>query len=189
MEELWAAIPRLGIRKWKDDDVIMMFKIAYWLCLRSDEYIGILAENFDLERRQLFLGKTKTEDAGFAVIPEVFLPELALYLIDKHGPLFPGVNYAIVYNWLKRLGKMLDIPALTTPRSITKEETITHIFRKSIGKDMLYGLRGNKAPVNFISKAMRHKGNRAMESTFQYLKISDEELKEWWKENNKDQVI
>lgn len=172
------TIPQLHIRKWKDQDVAMVvFKIPYWLGLRMGESIRLTAEDFDLEKKECYLGKTKTHKEDEAPIPDDFIPELKSYLEGKTGLLLPGCNYQVVYNWLKRLGKMLDIPALITSQAITGEKTVTHIFRKSIGKDMLYGIHGPKAPLNVVSKQLRHND---LVTTSKYLKVGIEDVKDWW---------
>jgi len=171
------AIPRLNIRKWNDDDVRMLFKIAYWCGLRMIEATRLKAEDFNLLLREVYLGLTKTKKEDYAAIPTPFIPELEEFLKNKKGSLFPDCNSQIVRVWLTKLGKMLDIPALTTPESETGEKTKTHIFRKSIGKDLLYGTHGNKAPLNIISKTLRHK---SMDTTTKYLQAQNEDVKVWW---------
>ena len=172
-EELLAAIPRLSIRKWTIPQVQMLFKISYWCGLRINEAIQLQVEDFDLELKRIALGQTKTEKQGKATIPDLFIDELTIYLMDKSGPLFEGMNYYIVYNWLARLGKMLNIKALTTPQSESGEKTKTHIFRKSVGKDMVYGTFGAKQPLNLVQKKLRHS---TLDMTSDYLKVSDEDV-------------
>lgn len=172
--ELLAAIPNLKIRKWLDRDVEMLFKLCYWCGLRINEAVRLKAVDFDLELRRVYLGKTKTEKAGKATIPILFLPELKEWLQDKEGELFPKMNRFRVHNWLARLGQMLNIEALITPQSDTGEKTKTHIFRKSVGKDMLYGTRdGRKQPLNVVQKKLRHTN---LDMTSNYLKVSDEDV-------------
>lgn len=184
MNQMIMAIPDLKIRKWNDSDIAMLFKICYWLALRMGEAIRLNAEDFDLLRLECYLGKTKTEKEDYATIPMPFLPELTLYLLDKKGPLFPKLNYHVVYSWIIKLGKLLNISALQTSQYITGEKTKTHIFRKSMAKDMLFGTHtpGRKAPVNIISKQLRHKGKNAMYMTERYLRVDNETVKDWWKE-------
>ena len=173
-----TTIPSLKIRKWKDEDVAMVvFKIPYWCGLRMGESIRLCAEDFNLSEKTIYLGKTKTHKEDYAPIPDIFLPELGQYLLGKEGQLLPKCNYYTVYHWLKQLGKMLDIPALTTHQSITGEKTVTHIFRKSIGKDMLYGIHGPKAPLNIVAKQLRHND---LVTTSKYLKVGIEDVKDWW---------
>lgn len=177
-----AAIPRLNIRKWLDDDVAMVvFKIPYWLGLRMGEAIRLNAEDFDLTNKECYLGKTKTHKEDYAPIPDDFIPELQAWLYGRTGPLLKDCSYQVVYMWLKRLGKMLDIPALNTPQAVTGEKTVTHIFRKSIGKDMLYGVHGSKAPLNVVSKQLRHND---LITTSKYLKVGIDDVKDWWQTKN-----
>jgi len=169
------TIPSLRIRKWKNDDIVMLFKIAYWCALRISEAARLTAEDFDIEMKRVYLGKTKTETAGKATIPEAFLPEITEYLSEKKGQLFPKLNRFIVSNWINRLGKMLDIPAWTTPQAITGEKTKSHIFRKSVGKDMIYGTYGVKQPLNIVQRKLRH---TTLNMTTRYLKVEDEDVKD-----------
>ena len=174
LDDLLTAVPSLQIRKWLDVDVQMLFKICYWCGLRINEAIKLKVEDFDLDLRRVYLGKTKTEKAGKATIPELFLLELKAWLQDKKGELFPKMNRFRAHVWLQKLGEMLNIEALTTPQSVTGEKTKTHIFRKSVGKDMLYGARdGRKQPLNVVQKKLRHTN---LDMTSNYLKVSDEDV-------------
>ena len=174
-DRLLAAIPRLNIRKWTVEQVQFLFKISYWCGLRINEAIKLSVEDFDLVLKRVELGKTKTEKQGKATIPDRFLDELTLYLQGKSGPLFEDMNYYIVYNWLSRLGVMLNIKSLTTPQATSGEKTKTHIFRKSVGKDMVYGTYGKKQPINIVQKKLRH---TTLDMTSNYLKVGDEDVAE-----------
>lgn len=177
------AIPTLHIRKWKDEDVKMLFKNCYWIELRIGEAIKLTVEDFDLQRLRVYLGKTKANKNDEAVIPPDYKSELEIYLLGKKGPLLPGLSYPTVLKWINRLGEALDIKAWTTPQSETGEKTKSHIFRKSMAKDLLYGTYGSKATVNVISQSLRHKGKNPLATTFHYLKMSGEDLDQWWSEN------
>ena len=187
-DQVIEAIPRLMLRKYLVVDVQMFMKISYWLALRFGETLKLTTENFDFEINEAWLGKTKTEKGATANIPIQFRGELMTYLEGKSGPLFEGWQYITVLKWIERLGKILDIPAWTTPQKETGEKTKTHIFRKSIGKDMLYGEYGNRAPITFISKTLRHGGKDPLGTTIKYLKIGSEEVKDWWIEQQKDEI-
>lgn len=178
--QVLAAIPRLKIRKWKDEDIQMLFKILYWCALRFNEGVRLKVEDFDLLTNQIYLGKTKTNKEDYAPIPPSFKPELAVFLVGKTGPLFPGLTYKTAIWWIKRLGEMLEIRAWTTPQLISGEKTKTHIFRKSIAKDLLYGTYGAEAPLNIISKHLRHKGDNALAMTSHYIKADLQTVKDWW---------
>ena len=39
------AIPRLHIRKWKDEDIQMLFKLCYWCGLRISEAMKLSVED------------------------------------------------------------------------------------------------------------------------------------------------
>lgn len=187
-EQVMQAIPRLMLRKFAVEDVQMFMKISYWLALRFGETLKLTAESFDFEINEAWLGKTKTEKGATAPIPLPFRGELMVYLEGKSGLLFPGWHYITVLKWIERLGLILNIPAWTTSQAETGEKTKTHIFRKSIGKDMLYGEHGNHAPLTFISKTLRHGGKNPLGTTIKYLKIGSEEVKDWWVEQEKDKV-
>lgn len=175
-----AAIPTLMIRKWQDNDIVYLFKIAYWCALRPDEVIYLEKEDFNLEDAEIDLGKTKTKSIDFAPIPRPFIPELQAYLDTKpEGRLLPGLTYNTVYPWLIKLGKLLNIEAWTTPQSISGEKTKGHIFRKSIGKDMLYGVHGKAVQdIAIISKQLRHK--KPSMTMDHYLNANIESVKEAW---------
>ncbi len=177
------AIPTLLIRKWSDVDIAMLFKILYWSALRPIEGLTLSKEDFDLESRKINLGKTKTKLNDQAMIPARFVPELGGYLHEKEdGRLFDGLTYNTFYPWLKKLGKSLEIPSWVTPQNETGEKTVGHIFRKSIGKDMLTGVHknkdGNKFGIDIISKQLRH--SKPSITIDNYLKSTIEAVLEEW---------
>ena len=182
--QIIEAIPRLHIRKWPDADIQMLFKICYWCALRFNEAARLKVEDFNLKTMILFLGKTKTNNEDEATIPPSFVPELSIFLEGRQGPLFPGLEYQTTIKWIYRLGKILNIQAWIVPQSKTREKTKTHIFRKSIAKDLYLGnLTEQKAPFNVVSKKLRHKGKNPAVTTWQYLKLDTEDVKEWEREN------
>lgn len=182
-DDIMKAIPKLNLRKFSVEDVQMFMKISYWLALRVSETLKLNVNDFDFDRNEVWLGKTKTEKGAITAIPTPFRGELMAYLEGKTGPLFPGWQYITVLKWLERLGKILDIKAWIVTQDETGEKTKTHIFRKSIGKDMFYGeFDGQKAPLTFISKTLRHGGKNPLGTTIKYLKIGTEEVKDWWKQ-------
>ena len=176
-EDLINYIPYLKIRKWLDRDVEMVYRIAYWLGLRFGEAVKLKAEDFDLDRKEVYLGKTKTRKEDYAAIPKPFIPTLRQYLKDKKGPLLPDCDVQNVYKWLMKAGKALNIQALTTPQSVTGEKTKLHIMRKSFGKDMYYGTFGKKATLGQVQSQLRH-ANPV--TTGEYLKLDIEGAKEFW---------
>lgn len=181
-DKIMDAIPNLNLRKFAVEDVQMFMKLSYWLALRVSETMKLSVDDFDFDRNEAWLGKTKTEKGAKATIPLPFRGELMGYLEGKTGPLFPGWKYITILKWMEKLGKKLDIKAWTEPQEETGEKTKTHIFRKSIGKDMFYGeYDGQKAPLTFISKTLRHGGKNPLGTTIKYLKIDMEEVKDWWK--------
>ena len=186
--QILDAIPGLHIRKWNDEDIKMLFKICYWLELRFGEAISLTKESFDLDVNEVLLGHTKTEKQGTAMIPNHFKPELQAWLYDKQGPLFPDLTYNTAIKWIQKLGKKLNIQAWITSQSESGEKTKTHIFRKSIGKDMLYGTYGRKAPLSVITKGLRHKGRNPLATTIHYLKVDGEDVKDWWNDIPEEEI-
>jgi integrase len=181
-DQVLSYIPNLHIRKWKDQDIQMLFKLCYWCALRIGEALRLKAEDFDLELAKLYLGNTKTNLNDDTAIPRYFIHELELWLDDKQGVLFPGLTYGTCIKWIQRIGKELDILAWNTLQQDTGEKTKSHIFRKTVGKDLLYGTYGQKAPLPTISKTLRHKGRNPLTSTVHYLKASSDDVGNYWDE-------
>jgi len=50
-----------------------------------------------------------------------------------------------------------------------------------MAKDMFYGIHGEKAPLTFVSDTLRHKGKNRLAATQEYLKITGEDLDDFWK--------
>lgn len=182
-----AAIPRLKIRKWYDKDVEMLFKILYWSALRPGEGIRLKKEDIDLKNCVIYLGKTKTRTTDKAQIKYDFVPELNEWLQEKsNGSLFPGLSYHVLYSWIIRLGKMLDIEAWIIPEYRSSEKTKGHIFRKSIGKSMLAGDFGEDAQnISVIAGLMRH--SKPSTTMDHYLKVSEKALSDVWSRPKKTQ--
>ncbi len=174
------GIPELHIRKWKDEQAQMLFKISYYCALRISETLKLRKEDFDLKGLSVWLGKTKTKKGDSATIPEFFVYELSVYLRMQEEELFAGMNRRIVWYWTKRLGEMLNIIAWTTPQAKSFEKTKTHIFRKSYLKDMYHGMFGEKVPLNVIMKKARHED---MKTTSDYLRVGNDVVREYEKIN------
>ncbi len=176
------SISLLKIRKWDDRDVQFLFKNTYWMGLRPSEAIRLRKEDFKLNNRMVYLGKTKTKKAGDStIIPLEYVQELEVYLETKdEGRLLPGLKYNTAYLWMKRLGKMLKIPAWTIPESQSGEKTVGHIMRKSLGKHMNEGLYGEELKGDFVTiqGIMRHKDIGMTVNV--YLKLDKENVKEKW---------
>ena len=187
MDQLIDYIPQLKIRKWLDKDVAMTMKIAYWIGLRPGEVVRLKAEDFDLERREVYLGKTKTTKEEYRKISKPFIPELRRYLQNKKGPLLPDCSVQNLYKWLIKAGIALNIEALTTPQSVTGEKTKGHIFRKSLGKDLYFGVitGGRRIHIGFISAQLGHGGPTTTEK---YLKLKNEAAVEIWEPKTNDQI-
>lgn len=180
MQEAIDAVPELGIRKWHDADVQMLLRIMYWCGLRPGEAIGLSKEDFDVPRREVSLGETKTRRHDRAAIPVVFAAELEAYLGGTPGGrLLPGLTYNTFYRWLVRLGRMCSVPAWIVPQRDSGEKTKGHIFRKSVGKDMLDGLHGERArAINIISRHLRRK--KPSMTIDYYLRADLATVKEAW---------
>ncbi len=179
-ERILDTIPQLGIRKWLDDDVKILFQIMYYSALRPGEAIRLKKEDIDIKNQTIYLGKTKTKTIDTAQIFYGFSDDLEEWLWDKEdGRLFIDLTYHRVYEWIARLGKMLQIQAWLIPEYKSGEKTKAHIFRKSIGKDMVNGVYGEDAQqIPVIQKLMRH--SKSTTTIDSYLKISNEKLKRVW---------
>lgn len=182
-DDLVNAIPQLKIKSLTNKDVEMMLKLSYYLGLRISETITLKKSSFDLDECEVELGETKTENNALASIPPSFIKELEKYLSTKiDGFLFLNsytnklITRQTVWVWLKKLGQICNIRALTTPLDESHEMTKTHIFRKSIGKDMLY----QNAPLNVIMKKLRH---TSLDMTTRYLKLQLDDVKAWERQN------
>ena len=173
-------IPQLGIRKWKDEDIVMLLRILYYCALRPSEAIYLKKESFNLVDREIFLGKTKTKKADYGHIPNIFISELGDWLDTKEsGRLFEGLTYNTAYRWLVKMGKRMDIQAWLINEKDSNEKTKLHIFRKSVGKDMLNGMYGEKAAsIPVISKQLRHA--KPSMTVDHYLKANLQTVKEAW---------
>jgi len=179
-EEIIKALNTLEFRKWDVKDVEFLFKISYWCALRMSESCRIKKEDIDLESGEIYLGLTKKKKNSIAIIPTVFREELFYYLKGKNdGYLLPDVNPQIVRVWIRKLGKMLNIEAWTTPQEVTGEKTQTHIFRKSMAKDMLLGTHGKIAPLPIVQGLLRHDN---IATTSKYVHLEKEAVKEWMNE-------
>ena len=178
------TIPQLGIRKWLDDDVKILFKIMYYSALRPMEAIRLDKDDIDIKNGTIYLGKTKTKTIDTAQIFHGFSEELEEWLWDKdEGRVFVDLTYHRVYEWIVRLGKMLQIQAWLIPEYKSGEKTKAHIFRKSIGKDMVNGMYGEEAQnISVIASLMRHsKPSMTMDH---YLKVNKDTLKKIWSKSN-----
>lgn len=178
-------VPELHIRKWKDKDVQMSMKIAYYCALRyGAEVSDRTKEDFDFDRKELYLGKTKTKKEDYGAIPEFFIPELQAYLDTKKKgePILKDCDAQNMYKWLMKLGDMLQIEAFLTPQSITGEKTKLHIFRKSFLKEMAFGDFDKKAHLGQIQAHARHDD---LAQTVRYLKLNIEGSKEYFENRKK----
>lgn len=179
-EDIINFIPELRIRKWADKDVKMSMKIAYHCALRyGAEVCNLTKEDFDTERLEVFLGKTKTNVNDYAVIDPKFVPELEAYLETKKPlePILKDCEPQNLYKWIMKIGEALDIEAFTTPQKETGEKTKLHIFRKSALKDMFFGEHGSNANLSQVQAQARH---RNPITTGRYLRLDGEGAKEYW---------
>ena len=176
-DRILSECEKLPLYTCKPEDVQMIFKIAYYAGLRVNEVLKLRPKNIHFDLFEIELGHTKTEQRGLASFPKSFVEELKEYVKDKDQVelLFP-VSRQTAYTWLMKIGNTLKINALTTPQTETHEKTKTHIFRKSIGKDMLY----KGASLNIIQRKLRHSN---INTTSEYLKIKLNDVKNWENEN------
>jgi len=159
------------IRGFKPFDIVLLFKLCYECGLRINEALRLEVKDFDFDRLEIDLGTTKTHKNDSCTIPEKFVEELKSYIETKQGKIWI-VSRQTINKWLKKWGKELNIPSLTTPQTETHEKTVTHIFRKSKGKDMLYA----NAPLNIVMTKLRHNN---LQTTTQYLKVKLDDVKTW----------
>ncbi len=164
-------IGHVKVRGFKPHDIVMLFKLCYECGLRINEALKLEVNDFDFDLKEIDLGITKTHENDSCTIPPEFIEELKKYIDAKQDKIWPLSRQA-VYQWLKKWGKELDIPSLTTPQTKTHEKTVSHIFRKSKGKDMLYA----DAPLNVIMNKLRHND---LATTTTYLKLKLEDVKVW----------
>jgi len=170
--QVLESIPLLNIRKWPDEDIEFLFKVCYHCALRMGEAVKLSKGDFDLERRDLNLHRTKTSMHDSAVIPKDFVIECDNFLDSKaDGRLFPGLTIGTVRPWLIKLGKWLDIEAWNTPQKDSGEKTKCHIFRKTKGKD--YERAG--VDTSIIMGIYRHK---SLDTTSNYLRNTNKAIKE-----------
>ena len=181
--QLIDYIPQLKIRKWLDKDVEMVFKIAYWIGLRPGEAVRLKVEDFDFDREAVYLGKTKTAKEEWRTIQKPFIPELKQYLKGRQGELLKDCTTETMYKWLIKAGHALGIEALITPQSVTGEKTKGHIFRKSVGKDLYFGIitNGRRIHIGLIQSQLGHSGPAMTEK---YLRLKHEAAKEIWTPND-----
>ena len=171
----------LKIRRLENIDIQMIFKIAYFAGLRINEVLDLKKDSFDLDLLQIKLGQTKTKKHDIASFPEKFKDELQEYLsteravLPRNQLLFP-VSRQSAYKWIMKIGQDLEISAWTTPQSESGEKTKTHLFRKSIGKDMIK----KGAPLNVIMNKLRHNN---LATTSEYLKLNLSDVQTWENEH------
>ena len=151
-------VPMVGIRKWPTLNVQTCFRLAYWCALRMGEAISVRGKGIDWAAGEVYLGGTKTKD-NYAPIPPWAAPTLREFFLEwgKDRPVLPGCTVRYVYKWLRRIGDDLDIEALRTDQKISGEKNVTHIFRKSMGKDMLSGVYGDRATISEVQAQLRHR--------------------------------
>lgn len=171
----------LTSKKLDSIDIQMIFKIAYHGGLRVNEVLKLSKSSFNFELLQINLGKTKTKSHDVASFPSSFSKELQEYflternLISRTDLLFP-ISRQTVYAWIMQIGKDLQVAAWTTTQKESGEKTKTHLFRKTIGKNMLY----KKAPLNVIMNKLRHTN---LATTSEYLKLNLVDVQTWENDN------
>ena len=132
-EKIINYVPVLGIRKWKNEDIKMLYKTMYYCALRANEAINLKKESFNLVDREIYLGKTKTKKQDTAHIPHIFVNELTLWLSTKEqGRLFDGLTYPRVYVWCKRIGTDFVIENFILNPYLRKKTFDLHLYTKQI---------------------------------------------------------
>lgn len=183
MQKILNSVNNINLRKWDPVQIQMLFKICYWLGLRMIEARKLKVEDFDFDRREVYLGKTKAKENDSRKIPLIFIPELELYLRGKTGQILKEIPHRkTVEMWARKIGLELDLAAWTTPQKETHEKTKGHIFRKSLGKDMLAGTpgitpQGRKAGLPIVSLQLGHSN---LLTTTRYLKAAGAAVDEFW---------
>lgn len=179
-QKIIRSIPKLVIRRYAYEDVQFLFNIMYWSGLRPAEAIKLHKEDFHLKTRKIDLFGTKTKHYDSAIIRTQFVDEIKPWLDSKgNGPLFPKLIYKTLYRWMKKLGIMCEVIAWTTSRKVTKEMTVCHAPRKSIGKNLLAGVHkgpdGQSYTILEVSKLLRHSSPTMTEE--HYLNVDDMALR------------
>ena len=179
-KEVLKECKNLHVRKLDNIDIQFIFKIAYYAGLRINEVLKLSKSSFDFNLLQIKLGQTKTKKHDIASFPEKFSDELKEYIATRKNLspnefLFP-VSRQTAYTWIMHLGVKLDVPSWVTPQNESGEKTKTHIFRKSIGKDMIK----KGAPLNVIMNKLRHNN---LATTSEYLKLNLADVQTWENEN------
>ena len=179
-KEVLEECKNLHVRKLDNIDIQFIFKIAYYAGLRINEVLKLSKSSFDFNLLQIKLGQTKTKKHDIASFPEKFSDELKEYIATRKNLspnefLFP-ISRQTAYTWIMHLGVKLDVPSWVTPQSESGEKTKTHIFRKSIGKDMIK----KGAPLNVIMNKLRHNN---LATTSEYLKLNLSDVQTWENEN------
>lgn len=174
---------------YQKEDLIMVLRIAYELGLRPSEVLKSKKEHYNLHPKvlRLRLFRTKREQNGYASIPPRFVPDLVDYLDKKPNGYIIGnkrgdrhYSYNALFQFLKKAGRELNIPALVTPQKETGEKTVGHAFRKSKGKDMYF--RG--APISVVSAKLRHSGKDSITQTINYLRLNLADAQAWERDND-----
>lgn len=180
---LMAAIDQLDVKAAHPTEIKFLFELMYWCGLRVSEALKVTPRKMNLPARTIYLGKTKRAKRDVAGIPAECIPLCKAHLQwrqDHHiKDDIPIVNTTrvTIWRWLNKLGDMTQIPALTSTQEDTGEAVGTHIFRKSIGKDMLFGTHRTAPPLNIISAHLRHK---SMSATEEYLKLNRQAAMDHW---------
>lgn len=190
-QKIQQAINTITLRKWSPQQIQWLFRICYQLGLRMSEARKLKYEDFDFDRRTVYLGKTKTKENESRQIPYAFIPELELHCHGKTGYIMNKIPHRkTVELWIKKLGNSIDVPAWTMPRNESHEQTKAHIFRKTLGKDMFFGTPEIKPKaIMLISMQLGHVSNKGIpniQSTMSYLKLTEQVLMDAWENDVND---
>lgn len=172
------------LRAYTVQDIMFLFHCCYFLGFRISEALALQWKDIDLDEKKLLLRKTKTKKFVELYIPpqllEKFLPFYQYHTIEypEEANVFPTIRYRTLVFLLKKLGNDLKLNCWTESQKDTGEKTISHIFRKSIGKDMLLGRFGKKAELPLVQQKLRHE---SLTTTSKYLKSNIQNEEEFWK--------
>ena len=184
-ERILSHLGGVNMRSYTKDDIKFLFELCYWCGLRVSEALSLEWKNVNIDDSKITLEKTKTDKNV-----EIFMPPKIVLLCEEfygycartHGyeevKLFPTVKYHALRNLIHKIGKDLSISAWTKDnQKRTGEKTLSHIFRKSIAKDMIRGEFGKKADIVTVSRKLRH---RSLSVTQSYLKVDSDIESEFW---------
>ena len=180
--------------KYPARDVRLLIDMMYWGGLRVSEALAITARQMDTGAGTLRLYHTKTaESESVPMFPALRRAVVAWRtgMAPDRTILRPVPRRTTVVAWHKTVGARLGLEFATEPQGKrhrmedgkmvklrrstgTGQKTVTHIWRKSIGKDMLSGFDGECRPADIeeVRSMLRHSDIR---TTIVYLNAAHPE--------------